>query len=128
MSHIMHHGVTSVTGPFNLSLLRRWPISKQLLTSGSFSGSAHVRWNSASGVGLDATQMQFVISYSAEELRTCRCAHDRRVPPEARSEHAHRFPMQDGGGPNRSLIQSGRGMLAWLGSNMLIVDCSYVES
>jgi len=57
------------------------PLSKQLSTSSS-SGGAHVRWNSAgangarlylSGVasdaGLDPTQVHYVASYSAAELR-----------------------------------------------------------
>ena len=69
------------------------PLSKQLSTSSSSSGGAHVRWNSvgangggselsgaASDVGLDATQMHYVTSYSAAELRTFHCERVRKMP------------------------------------------------
>jgi cysteine protease ATG4 len=70
------------------------PLSKQLSTSSSSSGGAHVRWNSvgangaggselsggASDVGLDATQMHYVTSYSAAELRTFHCERVRNIP------------------------------------------------
>ena len=68
-------------------------ISKQLSTSNSSSGGAHVRWNSvgangggselsgaASDVGLDATQMCYVTSYSAAVLRMSHCECERKLP------------------------------------------------
>jgi hypothetical protein len=57
------------------------PLSKQLSTSSSSSGGAHVRWNTASAngggsvlsgeaseAGLDPTQVHYVTSYTAAEL------------------------------------------------------------
>ena len=68
------------------------PLSKQLSTSSSSSGGAHVRWNTvdanggrselssaASDVGLDGTQMHYVTSYSAAGLQTFHCEHERKL-------------------------------------------------
>ena len=69
------------------------PLSKQLSTSSSSSGGAHVRWNSAgangagsdlsgaaSDAGLDPTQVHYVTSYSAAELGTFHCECVRKMP------------------------------------------------
>lgn len=69
------------------------PLSKQLSTSSSSSGGAHIRWNStgvngggselsgaASDVGLDPSQMHYVTAYSAAELRTFHCERVRKMP------------------------------------------------
>ncbi|KAH9028417.1 peptidase family C54-domain-containing protein [Lactarius hengduanensis] len=70
------------------------PLSKELSTSSSSSGGAHVRWHStganggggselsgaASDVGLDPTQMHYVTAYSATDLRTFHCDRVRKMP------------------------------------------------
>jgi cysteine protease ATG4 len=69
------------------------PLSKQLSTSSSSSGGAHVRWNSAgangggsvlsgeaSDAGLDPTQVHYVTSYTAAELRTFHSERVRKMP------------------------------------------------
>jgi cysteine protease ATG4 len=69
------------------------PLSKQLSTSSSSSGGAHVRWNSAgangtgsvlsgeaSESGLDPTQVHYVTSYTATELRTFHSERVRKMP------------------------------------------------
>ena len=86
---------SSRTGSFTLSYPTALPspFSKQLSTSSSSSGGAHVRWNSvgangggselfgaASDVGLDATQMHYVTSYSAAVLRMFHCERVRKMP------------------------------------------------
>ncbi|KAF8269994.1 hypothetical protein EI94DRAFT_1828620 [Lactarius quietus] len=68
------------------------PSSKQLSTSSSSSGGAHVRWNSAgangagsdlsgaaSDAGLDPTQVHYVTSYSDAELGTFHCEPVRKM-------------------------------------------------
>jgi cysteine protease ATG4 len=69
------------------------PLPKWLSTSGPSSGGAHVRWTSAgangarlvlssqaSDAGLDPTQVHYVTSYSAAELRTFHSERVRKMP------------------------------------------------